>query len=266
MSDNKIIYQQIRNATVKIKYHGQTFLVDPYFRPKGDDGCFQIAPKPELKKLKNPLNELPLPINEIIKDIDGVILSHTHGDHWDDVAAKHIPKSIPIFVQNNSDKNLLKSQGFNDVRIVGLDTSFNGITITKTEAKHGTDDVLAHFGLDFGICMGFIFRAKGEKTIYFTGDTVWIKSFELAVEKYNPDYIVMNAALPLYDGVKGSSTMGEDDVKRCCELFKKPKIIVTHLDCLAHCFSTSKTIKKVVQDNNLQDRVIIPKDGEIVSL
>ena len=76
----------------------------------------------------------------------------------------------------------------------------------------------------------------------------------------------MNAALPLYDGVKGSSTMGEDDVKRCYELFKKPKIIVAHLDCLAHCFSTFKTIKKVVQENNLQDRVIIPKDGEIVSL
>ena len=126
------------------------FLVDPYLRPKGGDGCFQIAPKPEMKKLKNPLNELPMPISEIIKDIDAVILSHIHGDHWDDIAAKHIPKSIPILVQNDSDKNLLKSQGFSDVRIVGLDTNFNGITITKTEAKHGSDDVLAHFGEDFG--------------------------------------------------------------------------------------------------------------------
>ena len=83
MRSNGIIYQQIRNATVKITYKGTTFLVDPYFRPKGEDGCFQIAPKPELKKLKNPLNELPFPINEIVKNIDGVILSHTHGDHWD---------------------------------------------------------------------------------------------------------------------------------------------------------------------------------------
>ena len=142
MSDNKIIYQQIRNATVKITYHGQTFLVDPYFRPKGEDGCFQIAPKPELKKLKNPLVELPMPIKEIIKDINAVVLSHTHGDHWDDVAAKNIPKSVPVFVQNNSDQNLLKSQGFTDVRIVGHETLFNGITITKTEEKHGTDDVI----------------------------------------------------------------------------------------------------------------------------
>ena len=33
----------------RIRYHRQTFLVGPYFRPKGDDGCFLIAPKLEMK-------------------------------------------------------------------------------------------------------------------------------------------------------------------------------------------------------------------------
>ena len=207
-----------------------------------------------------------MPIDKIIKNIDGVILSHTHGDHWDNVAAKHIPKSVPIFVQNKSDKNLLKTQGFSDVRIVENNTSFNGINIIKTEGKHGTDEVISHFGGDFGVCMGFILKAPGEKTVYFTGDTVWTKNFEISVEKNKPDYIIMNAGYPLYEGLNGSSTMGEDDVKKCCEMFKEPKIIVTHLDCLAHCCSTSKTVKKIVKENNLQDRVIIPKDGEIVHL
>ena len=114
--------------------------------------------------------------------------------------------------------------------------------------------------------MGFILKAPGEKTVYFTGDTVWTKNFEISVEKNKPDYIIMNAGYPLYEGLNGSSTMGEDDVKKCCEMFKEPKIIVTHLDCLAHCCSTSKTVKKIVKENNLQDRVIIPKDGEIVHL
>jgi len=45
-----------------------------------------------------------------------------------------------------------------------------------------------------------------------------------------------------------------------------PKIIVTHLDSMEHCFATSKTMKKLVEGNNLEDRVLIPKDGEIVSL
>ena len=110
MSNNKIIYQQIRNATVKVAFHGQTFLVDPYFIKKGGSGCFQIAPKPEMRKIKNPMNELPIPIKEIIKDIDAVIITHTHGDHWDEIAAENIPKSVPIFVQNDFDKNLDKTK------------------------------------------------------------------------------------------------------------------------------------------------------------
>ena len=68
------------------------------------------------------------------KDVT-VILSHTHGDHLDNIAVKHIPKSIPFFVKNNFDKNFLESQGFSNITIVGPSTQFNGITITKTEAK-----------------------------------------------------------------------------------------------------------------------------------
>ena len=266
MSDKNIIYQQIRNATVKIKYHGLTFLVDPYLVPKGASGCFAISPKPEMKKIKNPMNDLPMPIKEIIEGVDAVIVTHTHGDHWDEDAAKNIPLNIPIFVQNNFDKNIIQSQWFKDVRIVDIDTPFKGITITKNEGKHGTDDVLRHFEKGFEICMGFILRASEEKTIYFTGDTIWTKNFEIAVEKYEPDYIAMNAALPLYEGMEGSSTMGQEDVKKCCDMYKKPKVIVTHLDSMAHCFCTSETIKKFVQENNISDRVIIPKDGETLTL
>ena len=48
----------------------------------------------------------------------GSSYTHTHLDHWDDTAIKSIPKSLPIFVQNTADKELIISQGFNDVRII----------------------------------------------------------------------------------------------------------------------------------------------------
>ena len=212
------------------------------------------------------MKDLPMPINEIIKGVDAVIATHIHEDHWDKDAAKNIPTNIPIFVQNESDKKEVQNQGFKDVTIVDIDTPFKGITITKSEGKHGTDDVIEHFGKGCEICMGFTLRAPEEKTIYFTGDTIWTKNFETTVEKYEPDYIVMNAALPSYDGVEGTSTMGQDDVKKCCDMYKKPKIIVTHLDSLAHCTCTTETMKKFVEENKISDRVIIPKDGETVTL
>jgi len=39
-----------------------------------------MAPKPELKKMRLPLNDLPMTVEEIIKDIDAVIITHTHYD------------------------------------------------------------------------------------------------------------------------------------------------------------------------------------------
>ena len=87
--------------------------------------------------------DLPISIEEIIKDIDAVIISHLHYDHWDDYTAKYIPKYIPIFVQNAADKKRIQAQGFSDVRVVGINTPFKGITITKTGGQHGSDEMLA---------------------------------------------------------------------------------------------------------------------------
>jgi hypothetical protein len=53
-----------------------------------------------------------------------------------------IPKEIPIFVQNASDKKVVVDQGFKDVRVVGVNTPFKNITITKTGAQHGSDEML----------------------------------------------------------------------------------------------------------------------------
>ena len=51
------------------------------------------------------LTDLPCPIEDILNDLEVVIITHTHIDHWEAHAAKHIPKYIPIFVQHSGDKN-----------------------------------------------------------------------------------------------------------------------------------------------------------------
>ena len=37
-------------------------------------------------------------------------IRYRQGDHWDEYAAKLIPKNIPIFVQSNSDKKWFKDK------------------------------------------------------------------------------------------------------------------------------------------------------------
>ena len=268
MSNKPIIYQQVRNATGRIVYNGITILVDPMLAPKGEYPGFEIANTPERKKMRNPLIDLTMKIEDVLKDLEAVILTHTHLDHWESYAAKLIPKYIPIFVQHAADKKLVQSQGFVDVRVVGINTLFKGITITKTGGQHGSDSMFAvpMVAELLDESMGFVLRAPGQKTVYFAGDTTWHEYVELALTKYKPDYIVLNTGEATYDGFDGSLIMGTNDVKKCYEFCKSVKIITVHMDAINHCICTRAIMRKFVDENKFGDRVMIPNDGEIITL
>ena len=258
-TEKEIIFHHVRNCTSILTYTGLNFLIDPFFTPKGYYPGFETCPTLEGKKTRTPLKDLSMPIEEILKDIEAVFVTHTHADHWDEYTAKFIPKYIPIFVQNAADKKLIVSQGFTDVRVLGINTPFKGITITKTGGQHGTDEMFANtiIAENFGESMGFVFRAPGQKSVYFAGDTILHDYVELALKKYKPDIIVVNAAQAVYEGLVGSSMMGPDDVKKIYEMCKESKIIPVHMDCYCHCLCTIEKMKKFVEENKLQDRVLV---------
>ena len=112
---------QIRNATQIIDYAGKTFLIDPMLAPKGTYPGFEGTVN---SHVRNPMVELPLPLEDII-DVDAVLLTHTHPDHWDETAVNSIPKDKRIFVQHKSDEAILLQQGFTNVQIFCEETSAN---------------------------------------------------------------------------------------------------------------------------------------------
>ncbi|MFM1664487.1 MBL fold metallo-hydrolase [Aeromonas salmonicida] len=80
---------QVRNATLLIDYAGTRFLIDPMLASKGTLPAFAGTAN---SHLHNPLVELPLPLAEIL-DVDAVIVTHDHLDHWDQVAQQQIPQA-----------------------------------------------------------------------------------------------------------------------------------------------------------------------------
>ena len=268
MDTKSITFKQIRNATGKIVFNGLTLLVDPLLAKKGEYPGFDVADTVERKLMRNPLIDLPEPVEEVLKDIEAVILTHTHLDHWDPVAEKIIPKYIPIFVQHAADKKLVQSKGFADVRVVGVNTPFKGITITKTGGQHGSDQMFSNPVVAelLDESMGFVLRAPGQKVVYFAGDTIWHDYCEVAIKKYEPDYIVLNTGEAKCEGFEGSLIMGTDDVKKCYDFSKKAKIITVHMDAINHCVCSREMMRKFVKENKLDDRVLIPNDGEILKL
>ena len=252
--------QQIRNATVKITYGGTTFLIDPMLAKKDAYPGFANTYRSELR---NPLVDLPESPSKVISGVDAVIVTHTHLDHWDDAAQKALPKDIPLFAQHEEDAQLIRSQGFKNVRVLTDEAEFGGVKITKTGGQHGTDEMYAVPALakPLGEAMGVVFEAPGYKTLYLAGDTVWRKEVDQAIEHFQPEVIVLNAGKAKMTGYDGAIIMGEEDVLHASQVAKSAKIVAVHMDSINHMSLTREALRTYVKKQGIEARVEIPEDG-----
>ena len=258
----EISYQHIRNATAKIEMAGSTFLVDPYLAPKGSYAGFEGTIN---SQKRNPLIDMKEPVEKVLEGVDAVIVTHTHDDHWDEYAQKMLPKTLPIFVQNAGDARIIRSQGFKDVRVVGKNTEFNKVKLSKTGGQHGTDQMYAIPQLAelAGEAMGVVMQADGEKTLYIVGDTIWNEEVDFALNRYKPEVIVMNTGYAQLQGFSDSIIMGKADVAKARQAAPKADIITVHMDAVNHAAVTSDEMRKFVKENKLS-KVAVPKEGEVL--
>jgi L-ascorbate metabolism protein UlaG (beta-lactamase superfamily) len=259
----KVSIQQIRNATIKVTYGGQVFLVDPMLARKGTYPGFAGTYR---SHLRNPLVELPESVESVLRGVDAVLISHTHLDHWDDAAQKEIPKSLPMFVQDNADAALLRKQGFKDVRILGTGTVFNGVRISKAGARHGSEEMYAipEVGKLLGATMGFVFQQAGLKTVYVAGDTVWETEVRETLKTFKPDVVVLNTGDARIDGFNTGIIMGKEDTLRVHQMSPNAKIVAVHMDAVNHMSVSRYDLQDYVIGKGIESSVVIPQDGEII--
>ncbi|GGX80123.1 MBL fold metallo-hydrolase [Pseudoduganella dura] len=252
-------FQQIRNATIKVEYAGTTFLVDPMLAPRGAWPGFEGTVN---SHLRNPLVDLPVPLADVLK-ADAVIVTHTHLDHWDDAARQALPKTMPVFAQNDEDAAGIRKDGFTDVRVLGEDTMFNGIRLAKTGGRHGTDAMMATaLGKRLGTVSGIVFRRAGFKTTYIAGDTTWTADVEQAITAYRPDIIVLNTGYARIQGVEGSIIMGKEDLVRAALLAPAARVVGIHMEAVNHATQTRRELRDFAAGNGIGARVLVPEDGE----
>ncbi|WGK61420.1 MBL fold metallo-hydrolase [Halopseudomonas sp. SMJS2] len=251
--------QQIRNATVKITYGDTTFLIDPMLSKKGTYPGFEDTYR---SNLRNPLVDLPMSEKDVIADVDAVIITHTHLDHWDDAAQQLLPKDIPLFVQNLADALMIRGQGFTNVRILSK-AEFEGVTLSQIGGQHGTDEMYAsaEVATFLGEAMGVVFQSPSHDTLYLVGDTVWRDEVDMALADYAPQIVLINAGYAMMNGFDGSIIMGKEDVLRAAKTAPDATIVATHMDAINHMALTREELKAYVQEKGIADRVEIPEDG-----
>ena len=94
----------VGNATTVIRYGGFTLLTDPNFLRRGERAYLGYGLNS--RRLRDPacsIDELPA--------LDGVVLSHLHGDHWDRVARRHLDRELPVLTTPHASRRLHR-QGF----------------------------------------------------------------------------------------------------------------------------------------------------------
>lgn len=202
--------------------------------------------------------------------VDAVIVTHMHHfDHFDDNAAKALPKTMPMFVQSEKEAGDMRELGFTNVTaLTDAGVTFDGVTLYRTEALHGDGVTAAYYYQKIGLpaeACGVVFRAQGEKTFYVAGDTLWYDGVRQAIEKYKPEIIALNAAnAQMYDGTP--ILMGVDGVKEVAQAAPDAILIATHMDAVNHARVSREDLKKFGKTNGLSQRLHIPEDGEIVRL
>ncbi|MEB5924768.1 MBL fold metallo-hydrolase [Franconibacter daqui] len=250
---------QIRNATLKLEYGGVRFLIDPML---ADKGTFEGFPDTPRSHLRNPLVDLPMTIEDII-NVDVVIVTHTHIDHWDEKAQQSIKKSQLIYTQHEQDAALLRAQQFENVHVLDKKTEVFGITIFKTDGQHGSNDAYAipQAAELLGDACGLVFKHADEKTLYIAGDTIWVKPVIVSLHNYHPDVVVINAGFANINGL-GPIIMGKEDFIRVNKILPEATLIASHMEAVNHCILSREELREYAEEHGIQDRVLIPADGE----
>ena len=252
---------QVRNATLRIEFGGVRFLIDPML---GEKGAYPAFKGTENSHLSNPTVPLPLPLDAIL-DVDAVIVTHTHIDHWDEAAAKALPKAIPLFAQHEQDAGLIRDAGFADVRLLGEQAEFGGVSLAKTGGQHGTDAAYEAIGDRLGKVCGVVFRHPREKALYIAGDTVWNRHVEAAVARHRPDIIVLNAGDAQIIGL-GSIIMGAGDVLAVHRAAPEATLIASHMEAANHCMLTRAELRRFAEREGFAACLHVPEDGETLTL
>jgi L-ascorbate metabolism protein UlaG (beta-lactamase superfamily) len=174
----------IGNATVLIRFGGLTILTDPTFIHRHEQ--VSIGYGMHSTRLTDPAVDI-----QDLPRLDLVVLSHFHGDHFDQVAERELDKSLPIVTTQEAAREL-QQRGFRQTKPLDTWSSFSvekgdvRVRITSMPGRHGpplADLVLPEV---MGSLWDFTASGKPLFRLYVTGDTLVIDDLKEIPVRY-PD-------------------------------------------------------------------------------
>ena len=253
--------QFIGTATVLIRYQGFTILTDPNFLHKGDHVHLGYGLTSE-RKTDPAISFDQLP------PIDLVVLSHFHGDHFDQLVQKRLDRAVPI-VSTRQAAASLKKLGF--TRVTGLSPwdrlevskGQSRMRVTATPGRHGPAGVAALLPKVMGSVLDFgPDAARPDYRMYISGDTLVIDDIKQVPQRFpGIDLALLHLGGTRILGVVKVTMDGKDGV-RMMQVVRPRKTIPIHYNDYDVFKSPLEDFAREVKAAGLERDVVYLAHGE----
>ncbi|MFL6494577.1 MAG: MBL fold metallo-hydrolase [Nitrososphaera sp.] len=254
----------IGNATVLIRWAGFTFLTDPTFIHMHEKA--HLGPGLYSERLTNPAMEI-----SDLPPLDFILLSHFHGDHFDQAAIRGLDKSL-LIVTNEHAIEEVSARGFTRFEKLEKWESVSfvkgnaRINITATPGRHGPLPVSMFMPQVMGCILDFHNAAEDAKNsrrfrMYITGDTMVFDDIKDIPKRY-PD---VDVALFHLGGTTVMGIVVTMDAKEGMEMFgiiNPKKVIPIHYNDYDVFKSPLEDFQAAVRKAGLEDKVHYIRHGE----
>ncbi len=245
----------LRNATFVIEAGENYILIDPML---SDEGAMPPFARTRHKSRRNPVVGLPDNVSEILSKVTHCMITHSqkfglrrlqHTDHFDEVGEAFLKdKNIPV-ITRRQDVSYLKKYGLNVEASLKYwqpeETSVGKVIAVPAQHGHGWIHHLMANGA------GLFLQPPGEPSVYISGDTVYTRDVERALNELKPDIAVVASGCASLD-MGGPILMPMDEIITCIR--KAPgRVVANHLEALNHCPMTREQLKEELEKHHRHD-------------
>jgi L-ascorbate metabolism protein UlaG (beta-lactamase superfamily) len=256
--------QFIGTATMLLRLGPFTLLTDPNFLHKGQRAYLGYG-------LTSRRRTKPAMTVEQVPALTAVLLSHMHGDHWDRVARRGLPRDVPVLTTAAAAR-ALRRQGFSapEAMATWSNVSFREgsetLTVTATPGRHAGG--IGRFLLP--PVMGTVLDYRGPNgatlRIYISGDTLLIDDVRGLPRRFpGIDVAALHLGGTRLPGGILASMDGEQGAE-LLELIQPRMAIPIHIDDYGVFKSPLSDFLDQAQARGLADRVRVVHPGETVQL